>query len=313
MKQLVYKKHKINMFLFFLACAAVLWFLVKLSETYTSTVDFKVVYKDVPANKILHELPAETINVRIKATGFRLLYHYIFGHKVTISLTNVKEENNTYYLDKVTLLSILEKQLSKNTVENIYPDTLYFNLETKQEKQVPVKTNLELSLAENHKIFNDIEVTPKTVTINGPNSVLDTIDALYTQLYKAENVREDINILLPIIVPNIEHISVSPKQVTVKASIKLFSEKTITVPVQVVNAPDSILVKTYPSEVKVLCKAPLKELKELSPADFTLVADYSDSIAKTSNYIPLRLLKKPKTVSDIKLLQEQVQYIVKRL
>ena len=60
-------------FILFSFLSVIFWFMTKLSKEYDSSIKYPVSYINLPSNKLLQEKPSEYIDVRIKATGFKLI------------------------------------------------------------------------------------------------------------------------------------------------------------------------------------------------------------------------------------------------
>ena len=71
---------KLNVFLLFLVLSFVFWMLIKLSRTYTSSVEINLSYTDLPKNKMLQAEPKSKVKVTLDAVGFTLL-KYKFSKK----------------------------------------------------------------------------------------------------------------------------------------------------------------------------------------------------------------------------------------
>jgi hypothetical protein len=79
----------------------------------------------------------------------------------------------------------------------------------------------------------------------------------------------------------------------------------------VINLPEGAEIKTFPASIPVLCKARIDRLKDLDADDFRLTADY-DSLKKSQSYLEVRLEQIPKQLHSAQLLEERIEFILKR-
>ena len=73
---------KIKIFLFFLVLTSIIWLLIELSKTYTSSAVFKVGYKNLSTDKLLQNNPVPEINVAFRAPGFNVLKYKLLRPEV---------------------------------------------------------------------------------------------------------------------------------------------------------------------------------------------------------------------------------------
>ena len=94
----VLKKPKASIFLMFLVISFFIWFLISLSDTYTSHVSFKLNYSGIPEDKLILGKPKTSLTTNIETSGFKILNYRIFRRDIFLNLTDFKKEGNKYYL-----------------------------------------------------------------------------------------------------------------------------------------------------------------------------------------------------------------------
>ena len=127
-----------------------------------------------------------------------------------------------------------------------------------------------------------------------------------------KNVRSDFNYTVPLNIPDsVENIEFQTKKVSVEAVVERYSEKIILVPVQVENLPENISLRIYPEKIKLLCKAPISELKRINENAFKVVCNYNEISEETTYLIP-QLIEQPKFLSSVKILDRKVEFLIKK-
>lgn len=174
-----------------LACvliATVLWFLRAFENEYTTRVVHPVRYINLPENMVtLNTLP-QRISLEVKGLGFSILKHNWNFSKtpLTIDLNRLKTPPAGKRKGHVELMPMnlyfndFSVQLKELKVVAVYPDTLTFRLafnKTRTLKVVPV------ILYDSGAFFipdSLVSVKPATVSVEGPDLILDTLRSVRT-------------------------------------------------------------------------------------------------------------------------------------
>ena len=80
---------------------------------------------------------------------------------------------------------------------------------------------------------------------------------------------------------------------------------------QVENLPENISLRIYPEKIKLLCKAPISELKRINENAFKVVCNYNEISEETTYLIP-QLIEQPKFLSSVKILDRKVEFLIKK-
>lgn len=308
-------KRKVKIFSLFLLCATLAWFVSNLSDSYTANTYFNLEYVNVPDSLFFAQKHKTEVQVKVHAGGFQLLRLNIFRKNIKIDLSNVEEKEDKYFLRQSVFRKQIEQQLpnSLSLTEVGYSDTLYVDLYKLHSKKVPVLANIKVDMAQNYVLEKGIKITPDSIKVSGPKSEIDTIVKVTAEDYNFSDVSSDISKTLQLILPkDLANTKFSDKEVVVSGSVFRFSEKLITVPVTVLNLPNDISIRTFPSEVSILCKANVEVLKKVTATDFSLTADFNDYVDENSPILKLSLTKKPEGVYSAKLKEESVEFILNR-
>lgn len=308
------KKRKVKVFLLFLLCSALIWFINNLSRPYVGNAVFDLEFVNMPEGFLFEKASKSTIDVKLRAGGFQFLRFNFTNKKVNIDLSELESSSSTFFAPPNIYRKQIETQLSGSmALLEIDDDTLFFEMLAVKSKKVPVKPRVVINLANNYLLDGKLQISPDSITVTGPSEEIDTIKLVRSEKITlpdlASNFSEDIDLVLS---QELKNSSYSVYSVNLKGEIARFSEKIFKLPVQKINFPEGVEVRTFPEMVSVLCKAKMQHLKELHDSDFQVIADY-DSIKKSSsNEIPLKIGKKPDGLHSAKLLETEVEFILKR-
>jgi YbbR domain-containing protein len=191
-------------------------------------------------------------------------------------------------------------------------DTLFFDFYTLYEKEVPVRPNIKIDLGQNYLMDGEIEISPKNIIIKGPKKEIAEVDSVSTLKMELSDLNSDFETTAALNKPaGLVNTTYSTNSVRVSGKVFRFSEKIIDVPVEVINLPEGTAIRTFPNAVSVLCKARMDILKNLGVADFKVVGDFNTAKRKNQN-ITVELKERPENLQSAQLLENEVEYILKR-
>jgi YbbR domain-containing protein len=306
------KGKKIKVFLIFFFVSFIVWTLVKLADTYTDTIMMKVVHTNLVDDKILLGSQENVIEARVKTTGFRMLGQKFFKKEIEVDLRNVSKikEDNFYVLSNTAINKHLYQEIE---ILNVSPDTLFFTLGKNKTKKVPVIHQLALEFEKGYNLYDSLVITPKTVEISGPEDIVDTLKAVYTEIQQLEDISDDIDLELNLL-KNDSLKRVSYSQATVKAVAKVdkFTEGKLTVPLQVQNLPQGYSIKLFPKEITITYTANVSDFNNITKSDFVAYCDYEEvKNGEVSFFIP-KLAKFPKTVKKYRIENNKINFLIKK-
>ena len=302
---------KASMFFMFLVISFFIWFLITLSDTYVARLNINVTYSGIPEEKLVLGSPTSVVEATIQATGFKILTYRIFRQNVELPYSDFRKQNDSIYMLSTDVEAAINRQHKSLMVKRLNLDSLKLNLGENIKKYVPVVSRLFFSFEEDFDISDSIQIVPDSVWVRGPEDIVDKVDRVHTIIKNYKNVHNPINQSVALQIPDsLQHLEYETKQVTIKAQVERYSEKIIELEVLVKNLPDNTSIKLYPPRVKVLCKAPMSRLKNISAADFKIVCDFKQAKDQVSYLIP-QITEKPSFVSGVKLLDQKIEFLTK--
>ncbi len=307
------KRRKAKTFLMFLVCSGLIWFINNLSESYISNAKFKLEFINVPDSLLLMHVSKNQVNVKIQATGFQFLGFNIKNKIVQIDLASLSKEGETYFIAQNVYRKQIDNQLGSMTLLEMDRDTLFIEFTEVGSKIVLVNSKININLSQNYFLDGALKIEPSTITVKGPKSSIDSIDRVNT--VKMDFPEETLNFAHKVELyksPELENIDYSSNTVFIYGKVARFSEKIIETPIEVINLPEGLEIRTFPEKASILCRAKIDDLKHMDGSSFRVVADYNDIKDDASKVLSLKLLKKPENVHNARLNENQVEYILKR-
>ena len=305
---------KVKVFLLFLICSFLAWFLSNLSESYESRANFNLNYRNLPDTLFLGNNSAESMEAKIRTSGFRHFYLNLFNKRINLDLSQSVFENGGYKLTEDSLKKQIESQLSQNiSLVDLYRDELAVDMYKVATKEVPIKIVLDIQFEQNYIMEGVPEVAPRTVLVKGPPNEVDTLKHVFTSKIELNNISDDFSKDIALVFPKEMTNSIfSISRVKVSGKVARFSEKVFEVPVRVINFPEGYSIKTFPASISVLCKATIEQLKVMEHDDFDVIADYSQLSNAKDNVLFLQLAQKPEKSHGVRLLENKVNFVLEQ-
>ena len=308
----ILKTRKVKVFLLFLLCSSMIWFINNLSESYINYATFDLEYINAPDSLLLADISKENVNVKLKAVGFQFLGFNLKNKKIVIDLSDVEKDESKFYIPHTVFRKQIEGQLpSSMSLLEMDKDTLSFNFYKTETKMVKVKPRIKINLAQNYLLDGDLKIEPDSIAITGPKSEIDSINSVRTLSQNLTDLTSDFSRTVEVYKsPELEHTVFSANTVHITGMVARFSEKILEVPIKVINQPRGMQVKIFPDRVSVVCKAKIDELKQLEASDFLVTADYAAVEKGNKNMLDLVLEKKPKSIHSAHLDENRVEFIL---
>ena len=303
----------------YLICVAIatgFWFLNALSKTYTIDIVAPVRYVNFPKNKTLSNNPPEQFGLTIKAHGFTILRHklslLVFPLDFDVNdLTNnrmMESRKNSYAFPARQFLTKLSYQLSNDLeIISMNPDTLFFKFEQMSQKRVKVKPIVKISLKKQYQISGDIITTPDSVMVNGPQALLDTLQFVYAETQRFNDVDRAIQTKANI--SPLKEIFFETQTVEMNIPVEEYTEAQQSVQVTLVNQPADVKVKLFPVRVKVSFLVGLSRFSDIHPEDFKLTVSYKD-IQERKQHLKITADSNPAYLYDLKISPEELEYLI---
>jgi len=274
-----------------------------LNDIFTSDSTFRLSYVKMPENLIPATNLPTSIEVELEGNGWELFR--CAGQpdyaSLNVDLTNLEDN----VISQKYLTELIENKLKGEIkVLKVNPKNISVDFQKKFSKKVPVQLHQTFSFEDGFYQKGAIQLSPDSVTISGPKSVIDTITICHTdtlnmpQLFQA--TQKKIDIIIP---PNV---SLDTFLVEVKIDVVQYTEKKMDIPIILTNASETNFI-LFPKSVELKCLIPVDEFNQIIMNDFILQADY---LKKTENgIIELALTKQHQYAKQVSFYPTQVDYI----
>lgn len=305
---------KATSFAFCVLLSVMLWLLIKLSDEYRSVVQVSIEMSEIPNDKVLLGTSADQLEIEIQSFGFRLLrYHWGNDKELEIRLDKLiqQSENRYYWLPNQHLVALNQQFNFGEKISNIRPDTLFFSIEKKISKKLPVVASLDLGYNKQFKSTKEILV-PDSVTVSGPENYVNAYKNISTEFFVKKEIKNSFTQSLALQTDTNVTLDFSQNKVELQVEVDEYTEGKKIVPITMVNVPDSVQLKIFPNKVELSYLVSLSDYKHINESDFIVQCDYRQLIGQPMDRLKVKLMKFPSEVELLHTSPSRVEYILSK-
>jgi hypothetical protein len=214
---------ELPVFAFFLLLSFVFWYLNELSKDLEGTINYPVRYINPPKERIVTgELPAK-LEMDLRGPGYTILKMKLSGSRAPVVIDFSKTTpkrfpgiSPNYYLVTSGLIQSFSKQLHSDfEIIAIHPDTLFFGYDRLVTRRKAVIPDLDIELTQGNNVV--IVPDPDSVTVWGPEHILDTLKGIRTRHRSFKRMDENFKAKVSLECP--EYLETTQKRVVVEVTI----------------------------------------------------------------------------------------------
>lgn len=305
------EKRSVLTFLVFLAISTALWFLIKLSENYTTQTTFKLQFVEVPTDKWV-STDDQSVKMSLMIDGFHTLRCKMIREPnrfVTIPLNEVPyrfESGNTYSFSSQYVAEKVAERLGINASDITMNDAkIYFSMDALKMKVVPVVLRSDIKTQRQYDLYGIPVLDPSSVTIYGPQEVVDSIKAVKTELLAKTNVSQSFSETLQLDLLD-DQIRSNIKEVKANVQVERFTEMDVEVPIHVTS---NQRVRFFPETMSVKCLVAIRDYASITPESFTVTVD-KHQMEAMQPLLDVHLASWPPTVQILSTRPDKVEYLI---
>ncbi|MGI4750452.1 MAG: CdaR family protein [Janthinobacterium lividum] len=307
------ERKRISAFFTCLILATLAWIFVMMSKNYTFPVKVALNFKNHPIRKAFYALQPDTVLAMVGGTGWQKLFSNVNPTKnrsVSIDLKKLETQN---FIVLSSQLPVINRKPDKGQqIIAFSPDTVYFDFTARKEKRVPIKLNADINYQQQYARSGDVLLKPNFVTISGPAAYIDSIKSWPTDFLVARKASNDINTTLRLPSPQENNVNIYPKTVTVNIPVDEFTEKTLEIPVKLLNNKIYSEVSLFPKKIKITFMVSLNNYADVNADFFEVVADLNAWQINGMQNLPIKLKQRPDYCNIVRIEPSAVNFIVRK-
>ncbi len=265
--------------------AFIFWFFIKSEDTYSVTTKIPFVARNLQEQKTYKEEVPESIIVTLKGSGRAFIWLRFFDsfyedYKAVLDLSSIADQYNyeldQYYKNNPEKI-VLPSSLDLEFVEVVSPRNIKINLDQYLVKKVPIKSDILISTAPGYIQVGEGIFSPDSVSIGGPQEVVNAINFVKTQKDTILNLISSFESEFLIINPN-KVVDFDPKKVNGFINVQPISETIVTgIPVKLINKPSEVNVFVNPSTVSLTIVGGLDQIASIQSSDIEVLINFEKS------------------------------------
>lgn len=313
-----FKKKDVITFLFFLLFSFILWYMNTSSDDeIEKNYVIYTKYVGIPENIYIEEKLPDHIKYTLRGKR-KELNKYKQSDTITINLSNYlsSEESKVNNKVDISFLEIINTFIAKKTSELTPTETqpLSFSSAFKilNTKNVPILLKENIKVESQYIFVDSIKIIPNNITILGPQSSLDTIQAIYVKpLHDTYNKSNKITSEL--IIPNPFVINTN-NNVEISFLIDKSTEKSFDIPITLINVPENINIRTFPTSINIKFSVSIQNYNNVLPSMFEANIDYNtiSNVSKTTQKVNIQYNSNI-YITNLTSIPKEVEYVIETM
>lgn len=290
--------------------ATTFWFFNALNKSYNARISYPIDFVfEADSLVVIRHLPDHVV-IDVSSGGWNLLRKTFWFNidPIPIALDNPTEVK---FMTRSSILPLVTEHLADLNINFLVTDTLHIQIEPKVSKRVVLKVDsANLSLANNYRVVSNIKVSPDTVEIVGPLSIIKELGDVYILSVPRQKINQNFDRKVSVNLIDQKLMSASPDEVNVTFDVQEFVNVTLPVKVSKANFPRDSSIILRDSIVYANYWIRASELKSVSQKDFIVMADLTMLKKKDSTVMPI-LIASPDNAYDLDYQPDTLKVIIK--
>lgn len=279
-----FSRQKVIGFMFAMLLSISLWIIVNMGRDFNVNMLIPIQIINLPEDVALSTEIPEFAAVSVSGEGWSLFNLYTNPPLITLSVEN----------QQVNMFEQVRQQIgSISDVTVMQVDPMFLEIETEQRvsKKVPVESQVNLSTRDQYGILGAPTFSPDSVTISGPASTVEQVDAWNTIESEVVDVSADLDLTIELESPG-SGLTVEPERVLLHADVAEFTEAQVRIPVRSRDLPSGMAITFSPSSILVRYDVPINQYNDVqSVRPFIAYVDYERIEEDTTGLITPQLEK----------------------
>ena len=299
-------------FFLFLILSFIFWLILFFQKEAEGDYKMPLKYTNIPVDEVFVDTPPDYIQLRVKDFGSKLFRYYFFNKKdsLIIDVEKTQKENNLE-LQGNQLIQLVKTKLYANTeVTGFMPSRIRLKTSKLESKIVPVVFDGETRTSGGHLVVDSISIIPNEVNLYGTSEQLEGITQITTEYSVFENLKATSQLKARL--KAIDGVIIKPNEVEVYIPVQEFTERQFEINITVINVPEDLDVKFFPSKVKITFSATLEDYKKIVPEDFEVELEYNSLKKAQTDQVDLNLTKMPPSILNPHISPAVVEFLFER-
>ncbi|SMD35939.1 hypothetical protein SAMN04488029_2618 [Reichenbachiella faecimaris] len=284
--------------------ATTFWFFNAMNKSYDTRVDYPLSYTFAEDSVVVINPLAKQIKIDVTSGGWNLIRKTL---RINATPINIPLDNPTEikFLTRSSLIPMISDQLDGLRLIYVVTDTLFFNIEEKITKKLPVYIDsISIPLSQSYRMVSPISCSVDSAWVSGPKSTMmqmpEYVQLDFSNMSIDGNFDEELRYFVG------EHVRVQPAEATVKFQVAKYLAREISLPIELLDFPQDSSAYLTDSNIVLYYTIKEDDEDEVSASDFSVTADYSMRNMSDSTVVPILMYAHEKAL-DIVLASDRIK------
>jgi YbbR domain-containing protein len=250
--------------------------------------------------------------MRMQDQGFFILYYQLFKPELHVDLANAEVQGEYLVFRIENNLNEISEELQMDFENSTFlDDQILIPYQPKKEARVAVISNIAVNYAVGYSAGKNVSLEPDSITVSGPQNIIDTITRVQTVRLERNEVNRDIAGTIPIDTTNLGMLSFYQTEVEYALEVDKFTEGSVQIPVEVINVPDNLNLSYFPKRILLYYQVNLDDYEKVKASDFRVVCDYNE-VTEGEDYFLAEIVEQPDFITNVRLSERKIQFVIKK-
>lgn len=300
----------IIIFLMFVGLVSIVWWGRSMSSSIDGNIRIQINYSGVEDN-VMFATPLPTqITASIRDNGRQLRQINKSNLQLNINISNLlTQQQGTIRISPEMLRQHLQDILPGSTIIlHILPENITTQYFLQDVKKVPIRLVSNIQCAAQHQLKYPPQLSADSIYIYGTQQALHSIHHIYTDSLHISDLRDSITLSASLQLPFTVRSTIHQVKVTCQA--EQFTDKSFTLPIQVLNTPRGQRVRLFPATTEVMVRVGVSQFNKVHPEDIKAVCLYP---LHKCDALTIEIQSNNPYISNIRCYPSSVEYIIERL
>lgn len=296
-------------YLLFVALATLFWWGRAMSSQREISIKLPIVYTNIPTPVVFDTLLPSYLEITLRDNGRLLRQVQHTKPNVTINMAErLDSSTHTMLLSTDIIRQKIQDILPGSTnIQQIVPEEIHATYHIEATKSVPIRLCAQWTMEEQYQLIAPPLLEPAYVDIYGTPQAIQTITHINTDSISVKQVHDSIQREVALIFPPGVRSPIKTTSVVWKA--EQFTDKSFTIPIEVVGLPEGEVMHLFPKTTTVTVRVGISHFTEVSAEDFRAVCEYP---YHTQNTLTVNIIPNNPHVSQVRTSTREVEYIIER-
>ncbi len=288
------------------------WFLLTMSSSYVYTVKTIMLYKNFPQNRAFHPLQSDTIDLKVRGTGWELLVEKLRVNPKSVDVDLSKLNNQDYIVFANQLDAINRSINSAQLVIGADPDTLYFNFTRSYQRKIPIRLQSDLAYKKQFGQSGEIQFKPTHVNVRGPLEILDSLKYWETDTLKLSKLDKRTVLNVKLKKNAVKNVMVFPTSAQVTLPVEEFTEKKLDISIKIQNNNAYQDIAIFPRKATITFLVPFSKYNEIDADYLEAAVDLNDWKYKKHDQLTVNITRMPKFCKIVDVFPAKVDFLIEK-